>query len=231
MTPHEQLIAKYVMVSIPILVLVYGILSPKVKDVELNHITASLFAFLMPVAYWNYLPTPKLLQLMLVYVPFFLASTLLILHSPVKRMPLDGRPLLDRILTQLCRIINEEALFRGLMFALPAVWLPEVPWYWIALPQALLFAIIHYIPVRSVLKGQIDPFMPFFAAFAFPLFSSMMFAYLVQATHGILLAVVIHWLTNVVIELMFQRLGYCVVFELGLGNQKGYQEVTAPSVT
>lgn len=231
MTPQEQLIAKYVMVSIPILMLVYSILSPKVKDVELNHITAALFAFLMPVACWNYIPTSKLPALMVVYVPFFLASTLLILHSPVKRQALDGRPLADKIMTQLCRIINEEAFFRGLMFALPASLLTEVAWYWIALPQALLFAIIHYIPVRSVLKNQTDPFMPFFSAFAFPFFSSMMFAYLVGATHGILLAVIIHWLTNVVIELMFHRLGYCVVFELGLGNQKGYQEVTSPTVT
>lgn len=231
MTPHEQMITKYVMVSIPILVLVYSFLSVKVKEVELNHITAALFAFLMPVAYWNYVPTPHLWPLMAVYVPFFLASTLLILHSPVKRQPLDGRPMLDKILTQLCRIINEEAFFRGLMFALPMALFPEVPWYWMAVPQALLFAVIHYVPVQSVLKGQTGPLMPFFAAFAFPFFSSMMFAYLVTATQGILLAVIIHWLTNVMIELMFHRLGYCVVFELGLGNKQGYQEVTNPGVT
>ena len=219
MSEHEL---KWAMVLFALLSFALPLLIKHLDCFEINHVGAAGAIALTPASLWAVTlgPLPQAPLAFAVYIGFFLASTYLILRSAAPQVALSVAELrlvgfAARVINQAVRILNEEALFRGLLFMVPLYWLPNLPWWAVALPQALLFATVHYLPVRSCLRGSSGTLSIFISAFVFPLLGALVFAYMAVATGSLLLPVLLHWGTNVLVEFVHQRRRTSVVFEYG----------------
>ncbi len=212
------LLVKAAFVTAPLLLFLWGWLR-RDGEVELNHLLAALLVAALPASFfapgWEVSLAAPWLAL---YLSLYLLSVAVLLSGPVPRRPLSS-PLVHRLVDQLGRIINEEALFRGLFFLIPyGIWGEGGDWLVWALPQALVFAVVHALPVFLSLRGRGRLLRALLGGFAFPFAGALTFAYLGAASGGLLLPVLLHYLTNFTAELGFEILGWRTEFALGAGR-------------
>jgi len=224
----EAWMFKYALAAFPVAMFVYALLSRDV-EAEVNHLLASGLVFFLPEKLFELPKVDVSLALpAAVYGVSLLASSLAILAGPHPKVPLDG-PLPVRLAHQMGRIINEEALFRGWFFLIPLIsaWGSEERWLWFALPQALLFALVHALPVYFVLRGRGRAVRALIGGFAFPLAGALVLAYTGMLTGGLLVPVAVHFATNALAELFFQAAGWKTVFAVGAPVPAGAESGSA----
>jgi len=206
---------KYVLAAIPAIMFLYALLS-RDAEAEINHLLASGLVLALPESFftWPEFKTTFALPAA-VYGASLVVSSIAILSGPHPKVPLEG-PFLERLGHQMGRIINEEALFRGLLFLLPLkFWGNGEDWLWFALPQAVLFALVHAIPVYFVIRGRGRAVRAFAGGFLFPLAGALVLAYVGMLTGGLLVPVAVHFATNALAEVFFQVVGWKTVFAIG----------------
>ena len=211
----EAWMIKYALAALPVLMFLYALWFSR-SEAEINHLLAAVLVLVLPERFFAYPVLENSLVLpAAVYGASLAVSLVVILAGPHPKAPLDG-PLLERLGHQAGRIINEEAMFRGLFFLLPfALWGSRDQWLWFALPQAVLFALVHAIPVYAVLKGRGRATRALVGGFAFPFIGALVLAYASMLTGGLLLPVAAHFATNALAEVFFQAVGWKTVFAVG----------------
>lgn len=212
------LLVKAVLVVAPFLLFLRGWFR-RDGEVELNHLLAALFVAALPTSLfaleWE---VPFVAPWLAFYFGLYIISAGALLYGPLPRRPLS-ETLVQRLADQLGRILNEEALFRGLLFLVPySVWGKGDDWFVWALPQALLFALAHAFPVFFSLMGRGRLFRALLGGFAFPFAGALTFAYLGATSGGLLLPILLHYLTNFAAELGFELLGWRTEFAFGAGK-------------
>ncbi|AEB12831.1 Abortive infection protein [Marinithermus hydrothermalis DSM 14884] len=201
-----------------LVVLFLASLAARKGEVEINHLLAVGLVLFLPTAFFVPAPWPKALQgPVLLYLLAFFVSLLAILSGPHPKRPLE-RPLGVRLADQFGRVVHEEALFRGVGFLLPfSLWGGSIHWIWWALPQALVFALAHFLPVYTALAPPLRFTRAFLGGFLFPFVGAMVMAYASLLTGSLLPPILLHYLTNLLVELGFQTAGWRAAFELEVG--------------
>ena len=215
---NPALLVKSALVAAPLLLFLRGWFR-RDGEIELNHLLAALLVAALPVSFfapeWG---APLAAHWLGLYLALYLLSVGVLLSGSVPRRPLST-PLVRRLADQIGRILHEEALFRGLLFLVPyGIWGGEGNWLVWALPQAILFAVAHALPVFLSLKGRGRLLRTLFGGFVFPFSGALVFAYLGAVSGGLLLPTLLHYLTNFVAELGFELLGWRTEFSLGAGE-------------
>jgi len=215
---NPALLAKAALVAAPFLLFLWGWFR-RDGEVELNHLLAALLVAALPASFFA--PgreAPLAAPWLALYLALYLLSVGMLLSGSAPRRPLSA-PLVRRLADQLGRILNEEALFRGLFFLVPyGIWGEGGDWLVWAFPQALLFAVAHALPVFFSLRGRGRLLRALLGGFAFPFAGALTFAYLSAASGGLLLPILLHYLTNFTAELGFELLGWRTEFALGAGK-------------